>query len=232
MRSTTASAGRPHQGLHGRAIALGMLVVAGCWLVADTPSLAAPALANPSTVVTAFTSAGDFLAATTTTMQATYESFSEGIHPDPVIDGAVIATRGPGGDPLYVGHPGGPGDGSTYPHLHSAGLMANGNEVIDLTFSSGPHGAIGFDTITNSYAPPTVTVFGLQDVVLASFVLTQAPNTYGFFGVVSDVPIGRVRWAAVGGGAENTVLDNVLLGEMLPVAIDAANWSAVKSLFR
>jgi len=182
--------------------------------------------------VVVYTDAVAFLSATQTTLQATYESFSEGIHPDPVVDGNVVATRAPGGDPLYVGHPDGPGDGSTLPHLQSAGLMANGNEGIDLTLTGGIYNAVGFDTITNFGAPPVVSVFDANGNLVDSFALTQLPNTYGFLGITSDVNIARVRWFATSGEFQNTVLDNVRTGSVATVGLRAGTWAQAKLLYR
>ena len=182
--------------------------------------------------VVVYTDAVAFQSATQTTLQATYESFSEGIHPDPVVDGNVVATRAPGGDPLYVGHPGLPGDGSTLPHLQSAGLMANGNEGIDLTLTGGIYNAVGFDTITNFGAAPVVSVFDTNDNLVASFALPQLPNTYGFLGITADVTIARVRWFANGGEVQNTVLDNVRTGSVTTVGLRASTWAQAKNRYR
>lgn len=96
-------------------------------------------------------------------------------------------------------------------------LTANGDEDFSLTFSSGVS-AIGFDTYDNNIGGVTISVFDESDVFLGSFLQDHAENQVGFFGVVSDVNIGSLRWTGVGGAQVNTGIDNIRLGTIIGVA--------------
>ncbi|MGD0139363.1 MAG: PEP-CTERM sorting domain-containing protein [Tepidisphaeraceae bacterium] len=94
-------------------------------------------------------------------------------------------------------------------------LTASGNEHFDFTFSGSPT-AIGFDTFTNGAAPPVVTIYDTTDDVLATINLSQAPDSQGFFGVTSTVPIGKIDWLATDGQIVNTGVADFRVGTAVP----------------
>ena len=167
-----------------------------------------------------------FEAASTTTIAATFEGFTPTettilIPPaQPIIEGGVTFAPqdpGPPRDPnLYVAVPGG-GAEEAFFHVKLASnvLTVSGNENIDMTFSSSPT-AVGFDTYTNPYDAAVVTVYDTNGKVIGKHVLAQAPGTHGFFGITSEVPIGKVNWLADRGGLINSAIDNVRVGNIRP----------------
>lgn len=167
-----------------------------------------------------------FQAASTTNVAATFEAFTPTetnifIPPQPPIsEGGVIFTPRDTSSPrepnLVVAIPGG-GAESTFFHvkLESNVLTVSGNENIDLTFSTATT-AVGFDTYTNPYDAAVVTVYDTAGKVIGTHALSQPPDTRGFFGITSDVPIGKVNWLAERGGTINTAIDNVRVGNIRP----------------
>jgi len=97
--------------------------------------------------------------------------------------------------------------------LQSRVVTSTGNEHFSLAFDS-PMSAVGFDTYTNAFAPPVVSVYDTRGNLIGQDVLSQSPDSLGFIGVVSTVGIGRVEWQATGGEAENTAIGNVRLAPM------------------
>ncbi len=96
--------------------------------------------------------------------------------------------------------------------LTSNVLTANGNENFELTFASPPT-AVGFDSITNfSTTKPVVTVYDTNGLLIGTYSLTQAPDSYGFVGIISNVPIGKIGWTAVFGEVQDTAIDNIRIG--------------------
>lgn len=185
------------------------------------------AIARPANAAVAFH--GDqahFEAVSTTTVAATFESFTPTeatvlIPPNPpIVEGNVTFTPGDPGAPrtpnLYVAVPGG-GAEQAYFHvkLKSNVLTVSGNENIDMTFSSAPT-AVGFDTYTNAYDAAVVTVYDTSGRLIGRRVLAQPPDTRGFLGITSTVPIGKVNWQAERGGLLNTAIDNVQVGHIRP----------------
>ena len=162
-----------------------------------------------------YTSLAAFQAASTTTMQATFENFTpvDSNYYKPITEGAVTFTAGS----LYVMPPGAAGRATQFGlALTSNVLTESGNEDITMSFS-GPTTAVGWDSYTNYSTAPTVSVYDTNNMLLATFPMTQAPDTLGFFGVISSTPIGRINWLAVNGGAENTGLDNIRTNTGAPV---------------
>jgi hypothetical protein len=97
--------------------------------------------------------------------------------------------------------------------LESNVLTVSGNENIDITFSTAPT-AVGFDTYTNKFDSPVVSVYDTEEKLRAQYVLiVQAPEKHGFLGIVSNVPIGKVNWLATRGGAQDTGIANVRVGD-------------------
>jgi hypothetical protein len=96
--------------------------------------------------------------------------------------------------------------------LASNVLTASGNEHIDITFSTAPT-AVGFDTYTNKFDPPVVSVYDTAGQLRAQYVLIQAPECLGFLGTISNIPIGKVNWLATRGGEQDTGIANVRVGD-------------------
>jgi hypothetical protein len=118
------------------------------------------------------------------------------------------------GPNLYVAEPGGIAATNDFPvPLESNVLTESGNENIDITFSTAPT-AVGFDTYTNSFDPPVVSVYNTAGNLRAQYVLSQDPDTIGFLGIVSNFPIGKVNWLATRGGEQghDTGIANVRVG--------------------
>ena len=184
--------------------------------VVDTAALTLSFFAFPAHAGTfSYDSLSAFQAASSTMVQATFEGFTpvDTLIFAPIVEGTVTFTPGPTDYPnippnLVVASPS--GSPSTYfgEPLTSNVLTVDGNENIDMTFST-PTTAVGWDSYTNKFADPTVSVYNTNNVLLAAFTLTQAPDTEGFFGVISTVPIGRINWLGVNGGIVNTGIDNI-----------------------
>lgn len=162
-----------------------------------------------------------FSAVTTTVVQATFESFavapaSLGLA---ISDGCVgvafdpASTPGSGTKGIAVLAAGSP----LKPPPISKVLTAHGNEDLTFTFSGGCAGptAVGFDTYTNRFGPPTVRVVD-SDGNITAFTLKQPSDSLGFFGIVSSKPIVSIRWLATGGQIADSALDNVRVGNRLP----------------
>lgn len=185
-----------HKHIRLAAIALAASSVAG-----------APAYAQ----VVFFSSQAAFQGASTTTLQATFEAIvNEGNISDPYTEGSVTFF-----DPknLYNARPGGPAAVNDFDApVTSNVLTVSGNEDIRMTFAGMAPTAVGFTSLTNRFDAPLVTVFDVSNVLIGSFVLTQAPSTVGFVGITSTVGIGSVHWLADRGGIKDTGIDNVYVG--------------------
>jgi hypothetical protein len=159
-----------------------------------------------------YTDLATFQANSTTAVAVTFEGFAPADEPifSPITLGGVTFTpisSAPRPPNLFVRTPDG-GQGNFAVPPDSIVLAARGNEHFDLTFAADPF-AVGFDTYTNTFSPPVVSVYDTGGILLAAHVLTQAPGTLGFLGMVSDTPIGRVEWLATSGNAQDTAIDNV-----------------------
>ena len=185
-----------HKHIRLAAIALAVSSVAG-----------APAYAQ----VVFFSSQAAFQAASTTTLQATFEAIvNEGNISDPYTEGSVTFF-----DPknLYNARPGGPAAVNDFDApVTSNVLTVSGNEDITMTFAGMAPTAVGFTSLTNRFDAPVVTVFDVFNALIGSFVLTQAPSTVGFVGITSTVGIGSVHWLADRGGIKDTGIDNIHVG--------------------
>ena len=88
-------------------------------------------------------------------------------------------------------------------------LTSSGNEHFDISLSSAAQ-AVGFDTYTNfSTIKPIFTVYDTANNLIGTYTLTQSADTFGFIGVTSDIPIGKVDWLAHQGETQDTGIDNV-----------------------
>ena len=185
-----------HKHIRLAAIALAASSVAG-----------APAYAQ----VVFFSSQAAFQAASTTTLQATFESIAiEGHIVNPYTEGSVTFF-----DPknLYNARPGGPAAINDFDApVTSNVLTVSGNEDITMTFAGSAPTAVGFTSLTNRFDAPVVTVFDVFNALIGSFVLTQAPSTVGFVGITSTVGIGSVHWLADRGEIKDTGIDNIHVG--------------------
>ena len=170
---------------------------------------ASPAMA----AVTFYDSLASFQALTSTTLEATFEGINhEGTISNPYTEGRVTFS-----DPknLYNARPGGPADVNDFDaHPTSNVLTVSGNEDITMTFSGPAPTAIGFDSLSNRFGAPVVTVFDTANVLIGTYVLTQGPSTIGFVGITSDVGIGSVHWLGDHGEVKDTAIDNVRVGEV------------------
>ena len=159
-----------------------------------------------------YSSLAAFQAVSNTTVQATFENFMplNTNYYSPITEGAVTFTSGPIStqSPNLIVITPNVGTSVFGEPLASNVLTESGNENINMTFST-PMTAVGWDAYTNRFADPTVSVYDTNNVLLAAFTLTQAPDTLGFFGVISTSPIGRINWLAVSGELEDTGIDNI-----------------------
>ena len=185
-----------HKHIRLAAIALAASSVAG-----------APAYAQ----VVFFSSQAAFQATSTTTLEATFESIPfEGHIDNPYTEGSVTFFNP---NNLYNARPGGPAAINDFDApVTSNVLTVSGNEDITMTFAGSAPTAVGFTSLTNRFDAPVVTVFDVFDVLIGSFVLTQAPSTVGFVGITSTVGIGSVRWLADRGEDKDTGIDNIHVG--------------------
>jgi hypothetical protein len=112
-------------------------------------------------------------------------------------------------------------------------LAAGGPDGITITFPA-IYGAtnIGFDTITNRFAPPVVAIYYLDGGQLAAtYALTQPPNSRGFVGIVADQPIGRLVLLSTGSDTESTCIDNVRIGDYV-VPVRRTSWGHLRAHYR
>lgn len=179
--------------------------------VASVLALASGVGASARSQVAFFDSQAAFQAVSTTTLQATFEAINhEGGINDPYSEGTVTFF-----DPknLYNARPGGPAAVNDFDApVTSNVLTVSGNEDITMTFAGSAPTAVGFNSLTNRFNAPVVTVFDLGNVLIGTYVLTQAPGTVGFVGIASTVAIGSVHWLADRGGIKDTGLDNIYVG--------------------
>ncbi len=121
-----------------------------------------------------------FQANSTTSVAVTFEGFAPADVPvfAPISLGGVTFTpisSTPRPPNLFVRTPGG-GQGVFAVPPSSNVLSSRGNEHFALDFSTAPF-AVGFDTYTNTFAAPTVSVFDTAGNLLAAQALAQAPGT-------------------------------------------------------
>ena len=170
--------------------------------------------------VTLFDNKAAFDLASVTTLRANFEGFSHSADTPsvgvPYTEGGVVFTAGN----LYVGVPGGAIEvvrrDLEFP-ITSNVLTESGNEDIVMTFLGPAPRAMGFDFITNRFAPPTITVFDTATNLIATLVVATPPLSSGFFSIVTtSEDIGSVRWLADRGEIKDTAIDNIVVGSALP----------------
>lgn len=203
----------------------------------DLPVVAGILLASvgaASGSVTFFSSPSAFAAASATALQANFQALPGGAAASPVVQGTVTFTSTLGAQPFYVLTPGNPGDVCcTFPHVTSAALCGNGNEDFAMTFAGPAPTAVGFDYISNNTGI-TVTVFDGGNLAMGSTTITQH-NVGGFLGITSTAPIGRVTFFSQNlapPNAQNSAIDNVVVGDASTTATEPAAWGRVKSAYR
>ncbi len=162
--------------------------------------------------VIAYNNLATFTGASTTSIVATFGAFvpkdtNVFVPPNPPYTEGGITFRPIDSAPLtpnlYVAAPGGACSGCFGVPVTQNILTSSGNEHFDISFAGGPT-AIGWDTYTNPFNPPIVTVFDTANSLIGTFTLTQPPNTLGFFGLTSTTPIGRIEWLADRGEIRDT----------------------------
>jgi len=95
-------------------------------------------------------------------------------------------------------------------------LTATGDEDFTLSIQlATPVTALGFDTYLNYDREATIKVFS-GNVELGTYTLVHDPSQIGFFGVTSLQPITMIQWTTEFGRIENTGIDNVLTGTVVP----------------
>jgi len=97
--------------------------------------------------------------------------------------------------------------------LSNGALTANGDEDIDIT-PGQPRSALAFDISVNSFGPVVITVFDTGGELLGT--TSVLPGTLGFFGVTSTTMIGRLNFRSIMGAVQNSLLDNIYLGDANP----------------
>lgn len=174
----------------------------------------APASARAQ--LTWYTSSALFTAGATAPVTADFEGLPYGAISS--FTQGVVTFTSPGST-LFVTTPTGAARFDMSPRPASNMLVGNGPDDLLLTVAGGGTSAIGFDVATNAWAMPTVSVWDVANVFLGSYTLTQAPNTYGFFGVSSVTDIGSVRFVAVNGNIQDSGIDNVRVGVAAPAPV-------------
>lgn len=172
---------------------------------------------HASAGVVTFTSSSAFQAAASITNSEDFESFDQGFLGNPFTTHGITFTQLAGGHPNIIPYVSNPGNLGNPFEPTTKTLDANGDENFLIQLASGASfTAIGFNVVTNQFGAPVVSLFDTGNVLIGSYTLTQAPNTFGFFGATSTTPIGSVTFIVDRGWVENTALDNVQIGAATP----------------
>lgn len=152
--------------------------------------------------ITSYNDRGDFEAAVTGVL--INEDFSGGPGPGAITPcGSVVSSGGDGcfasgvlepgfeitassgGDVIYIGA-GAIGNTST---------LMGANTFLDYTILTLTDGslAVGFDLFVSGEPDASITVYDTAGVVLETYMVNNTPDTENFFGVISDVAIGKVE---------------------------------------
>ena len=178
--------------------------------------------------VTVYTTLASFQAAAPTASLGTdFESLTTGYKATFTSGGITFSSTL---NNLYVIGPTLPGTTSPLPPTHM--LSANGEEDITMTLVAGSTSTFGFTLLTNAYGGHTLYLFDTSGVVFFTYHPTQAANTIGFLGFVSDTPIGKARWVAGQGQVQNTALDNIYYDVANATPAAGSTWGRIKSLYR
>lgn len=98
----------------------------------------------------------------------------------------------------------------------SSVLTATGDEDFTLSIQlTTPVTALAFDTYLNYDGQATIKVFSGSNE-LGTYILEHDPLQVGFFGVTSVNPITMIQWTTRYGAIENTGIDNVQVGNVVP----------------
>lgn len=181
------------------------------WLAAAAITLigATPAAAAVNTYLTpaAFDAASRRIAGTD------FESDAAGYTVNPLVSGGIRFTQIPGGHPSIIPYIAPPGGAATSPEAQSQVLEANGDENFRFELASNASfNAIGFNLYTNAYAAPVVSLYTPGGALIGSYIVPQAPDTLGFFGLTSTMAIGSAVMIVDRGWVQNVAIDNVSLG--------------------
>lgn len=201
---------------------LSLIPLLGLTLLAGTAALPG----SGGAAITFYDDQAAFIAASSATLQTTFDSYSPG--PVPNFSAGVLSFIAGGGG-LYILQP---GSMDSFPLNATPALTENGDEDIRIQFTTGLGLAIGFDAVTNRYDMPQVQVLDENDAVLASFPAGIAPTTAGFVGIVSTVPFKTVRWTSDRGRLMDTYLDNVRAKAAGVTPAARATWGRIKQLYR
>lgn len=130
-----------------------------------------------------------------------------------------ITYAGVGGRNVWIASPGYDNFG-VKPLTTSSILTATGDEDFTLSMQLNfPTTAVAFDTYLNFNKKATIKVFtGSPDsyVLIGTETIEHEPTVVGFFGATSLQPITMIQWTTLGGASENTGIDNVQVGYVVP----------------
>lgn len=163
--------------------------------------------------VVTFTSLSAFQAVSTISNTEDFESFDQGYLSNPFTTHGIKFTQLAGGHPNVIPYISNPGNlGNPYEPTTKT-LDGNGDEnfLIQLADNS-TFTAFGFNVVTNVFGAPVVSLFDSGNSLIGSYTLTQDPNTFGFFGITSTIPIASVTFIVDRGWVQNTALDNIQIG--------------------
>ena len=201
--------------------ALNMCTISLIAAFALSSSLASPASAS----VAIYTSASAFAAATSIQHTAGFEGLPYGVSHAPFAQDGIKFTAL--GIDFYVTSPGQAltQNPNTFP---TSALSADGDENFRMELASGASfGAIGLDYATNRFGPPIVRLYSDLGAFMGAFTVPIAPDSVGFFGLISTTPIGYATSIVDRGFIEDTAIDNVRIGPVLAMGgvPEPATWA-------
>jgi hypothetical protein len=62
------------------------------------------------------------------------------------------------------------------------------------------------------FDPPVVSVYDTEGQLRATYLILPR-ESFGFLGIVSNFPIGKVNWLATRGGEQDTGIANIKVGD-------------------
>lgn len=196
-------------------------------------ALSAALVGSAQASVTIYTSQSAFSAAAATAHLATFKGLPYGPTLGPLVQDGITMRTLPGAHDLFVTYSGQPLTLNPVSFATEA-LSANGDENFKFSLSSGAtFGSIGIDYATNRYAAPVLSLFTLSGGLIGAFTIPQAPNSLGFFGLISSTPIGYATSIVDRGYIADTAIDNVRIGPVRgPSGVpEPATWALMLSGF-
>lgn len=130
-------------------------------------------------------------------------SAGDGCFAPGVLEDGFNITADSGGDVIYIGS-GAVGNIST---LLGANTFA---DITILSFSPNGAYAAGFDFFVSGESESQIIVYDTSNVILDVFNLSNTPDTENFFGVISDVAIGKIEM--VGANDAGELFGNLVFG--------------------